>query len=96
MLGEVAVIIAIIAVALVGLAFLTGRIEVRRAALVILGCAVVFGAPRIAGGLLEAGAGNSANPGPVRDRVRSAEAERGELPPADYNPYAGAALRDDR
>ncbi|MEO1920831.1 MAG: TrbC/VirB2 family protein [Sphingomonadaceae bacterium] len=95
LLGEVAVLLAIIAVAVVGLMLLTGRLAARQAAKVAIGMAIVFGAPTIAGGLLDAaGEGTLPNSGNVK--VETPESARGDLPPSDYNPYAGAALRDDR
>jgi type IV secretory pathway VirB2 component (pilin) len=50
-LGSVATSIAVIAVAVVGLMMLRGRLEVRRGATVILGCFVLFGAPVLAAGI---------------------------------------------
>jgi type IV secretory pathway VirB2 component (pilin) len=50
--GSLATGIAIIAVAGVGLMMLSGRIDVRRGAMVIVGCFMLFGAPAIAEGLL--------------------------------------------
>lgn len=50
LLGSVATAIAVIAVACVGLAMLTGRTDVRRAAHVLFGCFIIFGASTIASG----------------------------------------------
>lgn len=50
--GPVAVIFCVIAVAFVGAAMMTGRLAVRRGALVIVGCFILFGAPIIANALM--------------------------------------------
>jgi type IV secretory pathway VirB2 component (pilin) len=58
LLGNVATAAAVIAVGAVGLMMLTGRIDWRRGAVVILGCFVLFGAASIVAGIRSAaGAG---------------------------------------
>jgi len=59
LLGNVATALAVIAVGAVGLMMLTGRIEWRRGATVILGCFVVFGAAAIVAGIRSVSAGAS-------------------------------------
>ena len=51
LLGTVATVVAVIAVASVGLLMLTGRINWRYGATVILGCFILFGAASIVGGI---------------------------------------------
>ncbi|MFZ3482140.1 TrbC/VirB2 family protein [Sphingomonas sp. 3-13AW] len=51
LLGTVATVIAVIAVASVGMLMLSGRINWRYGATVILGCFVLFGAASIVGGI---------------------------------------------
>lgn len=51
LLGTVATVAAIIAVACVGFMMLTGRINWRHGATVILGCFVLFGAASIVAGI---------------------------------------------
>jgi type IV secretory pathway VirB2 component (pilin) len=51
LLGTVATVAAVIAVAVVGFLMLTGRINWRYGAIVILGCFVLFGAASIVGGI---------------------------------------------
>lgn len=51
LLGNVATAVAVIAVAVVGLMMLTGRINWRFGATVILGCFVLFGATTIVAGI---------------------------------------------
>jgi type IV secretion system protein VirB2 len=57
LLGTVATVVAVIAVAVVGFMMLTGRMNWRYGATVILGCFVIFGAASIVGGIQSAAAG---------------------------------------
>lgn len=58
LLGTVATVAAVIAVACVGFMMLTGRINWRHGSVVILGCFVLFGAASIVAGIrTAAGAG---------------------------------------
>lgn len=51
LLGTVATTVAVIAVAMVGFMMLTGRMDWRRGAIVILGCFILFGAASIVAGI---------------------------------------------
>lgn len=51
LLGTVATVAAVVAVACVGLLMLTGRINWRHGAVVILGCFILFGAVSIVAGI---------------------------------------------
>lgn len=51
LLGTVATVAAVIAVAAVGFMMLTGRINWRYGATVILGCFILFGAASVVGGI---------------------------------------------
>lgn len=96
LLGAVAITIAIVAVAAIGLMMLAGRIEVRRAMQVILGCFIVFGASTIAAGIQAA----------ILGHASAVQSENINLPPyyppaapppprsvpAVTDPYAGAAV----
>lgn len=57
LLGTVATIAAVIAVACVGFMMLAGRINWRHGAVVILGCFILFGAASIVGGIRSAAVG---------------------------------------
>lgn len=57
LLGTVATVAAIIAVAAVGFMMLTGRLNWRHGGVVILGCFVLFGAASIVGGIRTAAGG---------------------------------------
>ena len=51
LLGTIATVVAVMAVAIVGLLMLTGRINWRYGATVILGCFILFGAASIVAGI---------------------------------------------
>ncbi len=53
-LGTVATVVAVVAVAAVGFMMLTGRMNWRYGAVVILGCFVLFGAASIVAGIQQA------------------------------------------
>ncbi len=57
LLGTVATVAAVIAIASVGFMMLIGRIDWRRGAIVILGCFVLFGAASIVAGIRSAAGG---------------------------------------
>lgn len=57
LLGTVATVVAVIAVAAVGFMMLTGRINWRHGAVVILGCFILFGAATIVAGIRAAAVG---------------------------------------
>jgi len=57
LLGTVATVVAVIAVAAVGFMMLTGRVNWRHGAVVILGCFIVFGAASIVAGIRAAATG---------------------------------------
>lgn len=57
LLGTVATVVAVIAVAAVGFMMLTGRINWRHGAVVILGCFILFGAASIVAGIRAASGG---------------------------------------
>jgi len=57
LLGNVATALAVIAVGATGLLMLTGRIDWRRGAVVILGCFIVFGSAAIVAGIRSVAAG---------------------------------------
>jgi len=95
--GPLATAIAVIAIAWVGLAMLSGRVDIRRGASVLLGCFLLFGAKGIADGLL-----NSASY-EVSPSVAAVTAPPQYLRPLPQNgnanafdPYAGAAVMRSR
>jgi len=92
LLGTVATTLCIIAIAFVGFMLMSGRIAVREAIRVALGCFILLGAPAIALGLqtLAGDAAQSSMKGvPSVSTVPPVQ----NLPPANYDPYAGASLQ---
>jgi len=92
--GSVAIAIAVIAVASVGLMMLTGRLELKNVGRVIFGCFLLFGASAVAQGIVGALHGDlSAVP---RDAAPSPyhppDAPALKAAPSNNNPYAGAAF----
>jgi hypothetical protein len=96
LLGTVATSIAVIAIAAIGFGMLTGRVNIRHGATVILGCFILFGASTIVNGLRYAASGVggydpppvivAAPPPPPLPRVQPTKT------PAPYDPYAGASV----
>lgn len=92
LLGEIAIILCVLAVAFIGALMLTGRLPLREGMRVVLGCFVLLGAPVIASGLMQAGSGLAGTAPPIPPVAAASEAPRADLPPANYDPYAGASL----
>lgn len=101
LLGTVATTVAVICVATVGLMMLSGRVDLRRGASVVVGCFILFGASSIAAGIRSVAAGDSLAMEPVYQVEPWAapqapaptwtyQAPPAPAPPAD--PYAGAAV----
>lgn len=96
LLGSLASIVAIIAVATIGLLLISGRVDVRRAVQVILGCFIIFGASTIAAGLADAlnmskTGGEVLPPQPPAMKIAPPGPQR-PVANVPYDPYAGAAL----
>lgn len=90
-LGDVALGLCAIAVAVVGAAMLGGRLPVREGMRIVLGVFVVLGAPVIAGGFA-GGFSETVDLSPPQPAKVDGGGVRPDLPPADYDPYAGASL----
>jgi type IV secretion system protein VirB2 len=92
--GPLATIIAVIAVAWVGFAMLSGRIEIRRGLSVIFGCFLLFGAREIARDLRSTALSEtvpvSANVPPPPPFAKPPSAANA---PSGYDPYAGASVK---
>lgn len=88
--------LCVIAVAMLGMMMLRGRIPIRQGMQVVLGCFLLLGASTVAAGLQQFGEGARGEQAgetiivPADDLV-----SRRPLPPARYDPYAGASLRRD-
>jgi type IV secretory pathway VirB2 component (pilin) len=91
--GPLAMSIAVIATAWVGLAMLSGRVDIRRGLAVILGCFLLFGARGISDGLRSVAVDHTGNPiaavpPPPTYPVASQPANNTNA----FDPYAGAAV----
>ena len=91
--GDLATVIAVVAIASIGFAMLTGRMDLRRGGRIILGCFILFGASAIASGLRSAAQNREASysnvapaPPPVFIRPERTDAAN------RYDPYAGASV----
>ncbi len=95
MLGRIATAIAVLAVAALGFAMLTERIDHRRAFTVLVGCFLVFGASGIAASFLSS---NVREPISERPQIVAAVPPpspalgKPQQPRAPYDPYAGASV----
>ena len=96
LVGTLATIIAIIAIASIGFLMLTGRIDLRRAVQVVFGCFIIFGASTIAQGIIGALSGSGGGPelaqAPPPPPAVSRPPAYPQANASPYDPYAGAAL----
>jgi type IV secretory pathway VirB2 component (pilin) len=94
--GTLATTLCVIAIAILGLLLLSGRLQVRRSVEVVLGCFLLLGAGLLAVQLqrLAGQAGESGMAGGPQATLAE-PAETPPLPPANSDPYAGASLRTD-
>lgn len=94
--GTIATTIAVLAIASFGFLLLSGRIDVRRSARVILGCFIIFSASTIAAGIHLAVAGGRSGPADEEvDPVAYYPPSSPSVPhsvPGGNDPYAGAAV----
>lgn len=94
LLGPAANAVAVVAIALFGLAMLQGRVSMRKGVRLVLGAFILFGAPVIAQGLLAGGG----TPGGQEVSVSSPPEPilSDPLPPvrpiSPFDPYAGGAM----
>jgi type IV secretory pathway VirB2 component (pilin) len=93
LLGTVATIVAVIAVASVGLMMLSGRLDIRRGVTVLVGCFILLGAPAIAAGIKTFLAGGGAAAASyAEDAPPPPPPASPPPPPANPDPYAGASV----
>lgn len=95
--GSLATVLCVVAVALVGVLMLRGRLPVREGVQVVVGCFLLFGASVLAAGLMGAGVSRSGyDTGSPEALADYAPEVPPPPPPANYDPYAGASIRQDR
>lgn len=87
--GRIATVVAILAVAAVGLAFLRGRVPTMRAFAVVAGCVAVASAPGIAAALV--GISAAAQPETPVALVPTPPTDTVTAPVFDDDPHGGAA-----
>lgn len=96
LLGTVATSIAVIAIAAIGFGMLTGRVNIRHGATVVLGCFILFGASTIVNGLRYAASGVGGDTAPPVVVVAPPPSPPPHVQPsgvpAPYDPYAGASV----
>ena len=93
LLGTAATSVAVISVAAVGLMMLSGRIDLRRGASVIIGCFILFGASSIAAGIRSVADGGPAGvPAETYEAWTPPPQPPLAAPPPASDPYAGAAV----
>lgn len=93
-LGTAATVVAVIAVAAIGLLMLSGRLELRRGLTVVAGCFILFGASAIAAALTGSGGGleNDNRPPPADSGHLRRPLQALDPPASAYDPYAGASV----
>lgn len=95
--GPLATAIAAIAIASIGLALMSGRIDLRRGLSVLIGCFLLFGARGLADGLRSAATDNekfmvsTAPPPPSFPNPTPSSSNTNA-----FDPYAGAAVRTEQ
>ena len=94
--GSLATSLSVIAIAILGVLLLIGRLQVRRSVEVVLGCFLLLGAGLLAVELQQL-AGRAADGGLTSgEQIIVPQAQPSPPPPpAHYDPYAGASLRRD-
>lgn len=96
-LGSTATAIAVIAIAVVGLLMLSGRLELRRGITVVLGCFILFGASGIAAAITGLATTRSKSGTPILPSTDQPEHLSAAAPaPSAYDPYAGASVPSSR
>ena len=95
LMGSIGTIIAGLAIASIGFAMFSGRVDIRRGLAVVLGFFVLVGAPYIAKGLLGAVVSEGLTTVAVPPPPIYAKPQPGATSPPDggYDPYAGAAVQ---
>lgn len=95
MTGSIAVTLCILAVAFVGFAMLRGTLPIKRGMFVALGAFVLLAAPVVATGFTSLWQSQSVVSYAPETFVSEDLGPREDLPPSDYDPYAGVSLRSD-
>lgn len=92
--GSLALGLCVLAIAMIGLFMLSGRMPVRGGLQAVIGCFVLLGAPVIASAFVTSGHEMAQKPSEP-DVARQLANPPRDLPPSAFDPYAGASLRQD-
>ena len=92
LVGQLVISLCVIAVALLGILMLGGRLPILAGARVMLGCFILLGTPVVATEFLALWQVND-EVVPTSFSTEVILNPREELPPATFDPYAGASLR---
>lgn len=97
-LGSTATIVAVIAVATIGMLMLSGRLELRRGIAVVIGSFILFGASGVAAALLGLNGSETQRRPSIADDFRSSPdlLQAPEPQVSAYDPYAGASVPEAR
>jgi type IV secretory pathway VirB2 component (pilin) len=95
--GSLATSLCVIAIAILGLLLLAGRLRVGRSVEVVLGSFLLLGAGLLASQLQQLAGSVAGADASGREQIIVPETPSPPPPPpANYDPYAGASLRRDR
>lgn len=93
LLGSLGTLVAIVALAVVGLAMLEGRLPLRAGSRVIIGCFILFGAPLIGATIVDlARTARGASIAPIQTSPPPIQPAPPNTPATDSDPYAGASV----
>lgn len=92
LLGTIATLIAVIAIASIGFAMLSGRVDMRHGVRMVLGCFILFGASTIAAGIQAEFAGTAGGPRSPVAQSSPLPPDQSDPPPINIDPYAGASV----
>ncbi len=95
LLGSIATSVAILAIAVLGLLMLSGRLPFKRGATVVVGCFILFSASTVASGLLAA-IGDGTQGEPIAATVPAPAYLPASPRPMPRDPNAGASVSDQR
>jgi type IV secretory pathway VirB2 component (pilin) len=94
--GSLGTSLCVMAIAILGLLLLAGRLQLRRSVEVVLGCFLLLGAGLLATELQQVAVGAAGEQGAGGEQIIVPEQQATQPPPpAHYDPYAGASLRRD-
>ncbi len=91
--GSLAVSLCVIAMGILGMLILTGRLHLRRGAQVVLGCFLLLGSAMLARGMVGLGEGGDA--AGAETVLPPPQPSATPLPPATEDRYSGASLRQE-